>query len=899
VICGARTSDDTGPGLCEACARTSSSSSFTQSLNAPSGLTGALRGPIPAGLVFGPGQSFGDRYTIVDEVGAGGMGQVYKAIDRNLGRTVALKLIRPGLAARPEALQRFRRELALAQQVTHPNVCRVHDLGEVAGCFYISMEHVDGQTLDDLIRSMGHLSPRQTAALGRQIAAGLQAIHERSIVHRDLKPGNVMVDRSGHALVMDFGMAYHPEADKLTGAGAVMGTLAYLSPEHARGQPTDRRSDIYAVGLILFEMLTGRRPPADEQALPLALRDSGERCPPPSRLVPEVPAALDAVVLRCLEREPGRRFATASDLEHALAQVGGMLTTMSAPLRGFTAPIARMPAWRRLATAAAVTLLLAAVVLSQWPRKRVVTDGRPAAVALVPLAYRGPAQTAYLKDLLPLLLGEELRKASGLQVAPFASSRGYGSGEDPRTVARQLGVGWVLKGEMDVQGERFRGSLRLIGSADGREAWSRDLSGEVGALFPDADRIAADLARALGAEDVAAAAPRRSAEALQRYLEGKTNLEGWDVEKNYLRAEEAFRAAIAAHPDFAEAHAGLAMAAWKAFEETGSADRVERALAEARRAVELAPLLPEAHLALGVVQLGRGQSVEAAASFQKAQALAPGDDAVCRRIADSYLALGRTEDAERLYQRAIDLRPGYWWNHNAKGSFYLQTGRADAARPLFQEVIRLRPEGDIGYSNLGTALIVSGRAAEAEPLLRTALRLHPGPHAHNALGIVYYSTNRFEDAAHEFSAAISSGSEDLTYYGNLGDAHRQLGNWHDAKAAYARAIDLGRRALELNPADGESRASLAMFLAGARECAAARGEAQRATASAEQNPTFHYYLAIAHALCGDRRLALESAVKAVSSGAQMDVRTNPDLRPLLTEPGLQRALMKPPGLRSQ
>jgi Flp pilus assembly protein TadD/TolB-like protein len=566
-------------------------------------------------------------------------------------------------------------------------------------------------------------------------------------------------------------------------------------------------------------------------------------------------------------------------------------------MRGFALPVARTPTWQRLAAAVVAALVLIVFAVSQWPRRRVVTGGRPAAVAFVPLAYRGPEQAAYLKDLLPLLLGEELRKASGLQVAPFASSRGYGPGEDARMVARQLGVGWVLRGEMEVQGERLRGTVRLVDSADGREVWSRQLKGEVGALFPDADRIAADLARALGSDDVASSAPRRSSEALQRYLEGKTNLEGWDVEQNYLRAEEAFRKAIALHPDFAEARAGLAMALWKAFEETGAADRVDRALAEARRAVELAPALPEARLALGVVQLGRGQSVEAAASFQKAQALAPGDDAVCRRIADSYLALGRNDDAERLYQRAIDLRPGYWWNHNAKGSFYLQTGRADAARPLFQEVIRLRPEGDVGYSNLATALIVSGRPADAEPLLRTALRLHASAQAHNALGIVYYSSNRYEEAAREFSAAISAGAEDLDYYGNLGDAYRQLGKTSEATTAYERAIELGRRKLAMNPANTQSRASLVMSLAGARRCADAREEA-RSVVGPGNDPTVYYYLAISYVLCAEPRLGLQFAVKAVTGGAEVDVRTNPDLRPLLREPELRRALdasTSPPG----
>ncbi len=279
--CGAPASDATG--LCRSCEAASLTATFVPAPDSDPvtdpGLKDPGEPPVPG--LFGPGQSFADRYTIVERIGDGGMGEVYKAIDRSRhGRTVALKLIRASLARRGDALQRFRRELDLAQKVNHANVCRLHDLGEVQGQFYISMEYVDGQTLDDLIRTMGRLSPLQTATLGRQICDGLRAVHEQGIIHRDLKPSNVMVDRSGHAIVMDFGMAYHPESEKLTRAGMVVGTLAYVAPEQARGNSTDARSDVYALGLLLYEMLTGRRPPGDGAPLPLALRDPLRDLPP-------------------------------------------------------------------------------------------------------------------------------------------------------------------------------------------------------------------------------------------------------------------------------------------------------------------------------------------------------------------------------------------------------------------------------------------------------------------------------------------------------------------------------------------------------------------------------------------------------------------------------------------
>src|SRR5687768_14773514 len=228
--CGAATPGE--PSVCPACGASPTRAPHTRTLPQVHAWTstGPLRGPVRSGLSFEPGQAFGDRYTIVEEIGAGGMGQVYKALDRKLGKPVALKLIRPHVAARAGARERLRRELALAREVTHPNVCRVHDLGEIDGVLYISMEYVEGQTLDRLFHSVGHLSPRQAITLGRQICAGLEAVHERSIIHRDLKPGNIMIGRNGQALVMDFGMAYQHGDQRLTDAGVVLGTMAYLSP---------------------------------------------------------------------------------------------------------------------------------------------------------------------------------------------------------------------------------------------------------------------------------------------------------------------------------------------------------------------------------------------------------------------------------------------------------------------------------------------------------------------------------------------------------------------------------------------------------------------------------------------------------------------------------------------
>jgi Flp pilus assembly protein TadD len=245
-----------------------------------------------------------------------------------------------------------------------------------------------------------------------------------------------------------------------------------------------------------------------------------------------------------------------------------------------------------------------------------------------------------------------------------------------------------------------------------------------------------------------------------------------------------------------------------------------------------------------------------------------------------------------MYRRAIDLRPAYWENYNSEGTFFLAQGKLGAAKAAFQKVIDLRPDSDIGYTNLAATHILGGELKEAEPLLLAALRIKPVAAVHNNLGFVYYSTGRFEEAVREFRLAVED-VESAARWGNLGDAYRQLGRSAEARQAYGRAIELGTALLRVNPRDGQARAALAMRLAGDGRCDQARKEAELASLDAGANPTVHYYAAVAYAICGVRDAAVQHAVRAVDGGVEADVRTNPDLRSLLSDPALQKALSRP------
>jgi serine/threonine protein kinase/tetratricopeptide (TPR) repeat protein len=894
ALCGADDAEQEA-GLCPACDRLSSF--FTRTLGGPDRTAEHATGPAgdlpPPGARFAPGHSFGDRYTVVEQVGAGGMGQVYKAIDRQLNRTVALKLVRPGLQARVGALQRFRRELVLAQQVSHPNVCRVHDLGEVEGVLYITMEFVTGQTLDDLIRAMGHLSPRQTIAIGRQVCAGLQAIHAQSIVHRDLKPGNIMLDRGGHAVVMDFGMAHHHGDDRLTSEGSVLGTLAYLSPEHARGHTTDVRSDIYALGVIFYEMLSGRRPPGDGGPLPLALREASERCPPPSQFIPEVPAVLDALVLRCLQRDPGRRWTSAGELEQAFTHAAAALSTTLIPAAVTTSITRPFGAGRsRLGaiTAGVVAVLVLVGVAATLLRKSPPIVARPRlAVALLPLAYDGEGDSSWLKDLVPKGVGDSLRAYPGLEVVPFGSSHAYEAADDPKTVAAQLGVDAVVRGSIRVREQKVETELRGW-RGDGADVRPVRVESAVDKVFGQNATLAAQLVEALGVRTERPSVAARDPEALAAYLKGQSYLEGWDVDANDAKAEEAFRSALRRDDGFAEAHAGLAAALWRRFVQTNDAPLVERAHSEAQRAVALAPNLPEAHLALGITLLGRGRSAEAAAAFAEARRLAPGDDAACRQMARAYFRLKRNAEAEKLYQQAIDLRPQYWENYNAKAAFYVRTGRHQEAKDLYGKVIELRPLSIAAFNNKAAVHMLDGEFKAAEPLLRAALQLGPSFEVRTNLGFVLYAQGRYDEASEEYRRAVEGGGARAETYGSLGDAYRQAGKTAAAREAYDKAIAQAESRLEVNPDDSDLRGALAWFRAGARDCPAAHREAERAVAGPGVEGTTHYYAAVAFALCTDRVKAVRETLRALDGGVEADVRTSPDLRVVRSDPEVDRRL---------
>ena len=843
---------------------------------------------------FAPGEHFGDRYTIVEEVGAGGMGHVYKAIDRQIGKTVAIKLVRAATAGQGMARERFRRELALAQAVTHPNVCRVHDLGEVRGALYISMEFVDGQTLDDLIQSVGHLSPKQTVALARQICVALQVIHERGIVHRDLKPGNIMVDRSGHAIVMDFGLAYHQGGDRLTGVGSVLGTLSYLSPEQARGRTTDHRSDLYALGLILFEMLTGQRPPGDGGTAPLALRDPDDRCPPPSRLVSEVPASLDAIVLRCLERNPDRRFPSAADLEKALAAAAANLSSASLPLPRLIAhPLDLVRYSRPRAIGMAVAVVLLGLVLAWlWRERHRETARAPAVrpiIAVLPLANvsKDPGDEHYGVGVADSLITNLAALPSVTVVSRTATLEQ--SGRPTGAVARDLGATYLVNGSVQRADHRLHVTLNLV-RPDDSVAWGKEYEGSTDDPFAIHRKAAEDLSEALqltltrSERARLARHPTDDREAYAMYAQGRALADRPDVPGNVPRAIETFREAIRKDPQFSLAWAALGEAYWTQYLEK----KDEAAVTEARNAItealRLDPDQPLTRFALARLYDGTGRPKEAIEELHRLLDLQPNNDDAHRTLGNLLFDQGRREEGLAEMKKAIDLRPDYGENHRVLGRSYFQLGRYAEARAEFTRVTVLQPDNPRGFQSLGAVYQAEGDNERAVENYRRAIAIQPDSRSYFNLGTRLLVQGRSEEAATAFEAALRLEPTALRFI-YLGNTYARLGRQASAREQYLRAVELCQSMLRVNRSDGKTLSLLAWAETRLGRREEARGHLAEAMAVAPADSEVLYRKAVIHTALAQPTEAIAALRGALERGSSpVLARQDPDLAPLRERP---------------
>src|SRR5215469_10153697 len=627
-------------------------------------------------VVLQEGDILGGRYEILQLLGEGGMGAVYKAKDREVERIVALKLIRPEMASNPVILARFKQELLTAHRVTHKNVIRIYDLAEADGVKFITMEFVEGNDLRQMLREREKLSPDEAVDIIRQVCMALEAAHTAGIIHRDLKPQNIMRDKSGRILVMDFGLARSVESEGMTQTGALLGTIEYMSPEQAMGKPLDQRSDLFAVGLIFYELLSGKMPFKAETAMASLLMRNQERAVPVGEIDATVPAGLSDIVSRCLERDLDRRYPTASEIIADLDAWQGKRPVMASMIMQAPKPPSKI-SWKWVAPGAAVVLIAGAALVIPQTRHMIfalrsaavgpaaTTPGLPPLaqgkyVAVIPFKVLGDASTiGYIADGVGEALSAKLFQLKDVHVASADAARRLDANATTIQMAKKLGANMVVQGTVQGSADELRITVKLENAAENKTVWNEEFSGVPADLLALEDRISGKLVTALGANasDLgaadAAAHPTDNADAYDLYLRGKNAMRGQFDPKNFQAAIDYFNQSLKKDPNFALAYTGLANASLRMYAVKNDASWSEKALVAARRAAELNDKLPEAHMTLGTVYRVTGQNNQAIAELKRGLELAPKSDEAYRRLGNAYAAVGQKVLAIEALDKAV------------------------------------------------------------------------------------------------------------------------------------------------------------------------------------------------------------------------------------------------------
>ncbi|GEM_PF-54608 len=703
------------------------------------------------------GAMFGGRYQIIELLGRGGMGRVYRALDTKTNEEVALKLIRPDIAEDKRTLERFVNEIKLAHKISHRNIGRMYHLGEDKGLHYITMEYVPGEDLKSFIRRSRRLDISTTVTIAKQVCSGLSEAHDAGIVHRDLKPGNIMIDKEGNAKILDFGIARAVGSQGVTAEGIVIGTPEYMSPEQVEGKESDNRSDIYSFGVILFEMVTGRLPFAADTPFVVAFKQQSERPPQPEELNPQTPPQLGAIILKCLEKDREKRYQSSEEVRRDLSQVEETMQTVPVPApwakpttrkTHLPAPVLSFP-WRKafIPAVAFFGIMAAGVAV-----RGIIPKAKGAVHTLAVVGFEnltGDTAYEYLKKAIPNLLITSLEQSKYLEVMSWerlndlANQRGS---EQPRSAAmdsdqalaaerdawfeicRREGVEAIVLGSFTKAENLFATDAKIYDVRTKNLLKSTGSRGEgVGSILrTQIDELSREISKGVGISERAAAkdavpiahVTTASMEAYESFLKGQE-----DFDRYYFdEARLSFEKAVEKDPDFALAYYYLT----RVYQNQADAPRAERALEQFKKLSQTGTAMGKDGLYVAALSRLMEKDVDGYVSGLKDVIKAdPRDKRALVDLAWLYKNQKKYADAIPLFDKALAIDPAFGYALNLLAYTYSEMGEKEKALKTFDRYAAALPGDANPIDSMGDLYFLLGKFGTARAKYEQALAIRP------------------------------------------------------------------------------------------------------------------------------------------------------------------------------